>query len=46
VKGDVRESGVACANYPATPDGRYFVLRGRLWRCSDPALSDAEHERS
>lgn len=25
--------------YPATPDGRYFVVRGRLWRCSDPALS-------
>ena len=27
--------------YPVTPDGRYFVVRGRLWRCSDPAL-DAE----
>ena len=24
-----------------TPDGRYFVVRGRLWRMSDPAL-DAE----
>jgi len=23
---------------PVTPDGRYFVVRGRLWRCSDPAL--------
>lgn len=22
-----------------TPDGRYFVVRGRLWRCSDPSLS-------
>jgi hypothetical protein len=21
-----------------TPDGRYFVVRGRLWRCSNPAL--------
>ncbi len=21
-----------------TPDGRYFVVRGRLWRISDPAL--------
>ena len=21
-----------------TPDGRYFVVRGRLWRCADPAL--------
>ena len=27
--------------YPTTPDGRYFVVRGRLWRCSDPGL-DAE----
>jgi len=24
--------------YPVTPDGRYFVVRGRLWRCSDPSL--------
>ena len=23
---------------PITPDGRYFVVRGRLWRCSNPAL--------
>ena len=25
--------------YPVTPDGRYFVVRGRLWRTSDPKLS-------
>ncbi len=25
---------------PTTPDGRYFVVRGRLWRCSNPALTD------
>ncbi len=25
--------------YPTTPDGRYFVVRGRLWRCANPALS-------
>lgn len=24
---------------PDTPDGRYFVVRGRLWRKSNPALS-------
>lgn len=24
--------------YPTTPDGRYFVVRGRLWRASNPAL--------
>ena len=23
----------------ATPDGRYFVVRGRLWRCSNPNLA-------
>ena len=26
--------------YPTTPDGRYFVVRGRLWRCSDPSLDE------
>lgn len=31
--------------YPVTPDGRYFVVRGRLWRCSNPALSDEERDR-
>ena len=25
--------------YPVTPDGRYFIIRGRLWRTSDPALA-------
>ena len=24
--------------YPVTPDGRYFVVRGRLWRMENPAL--------
>ena len=28
--------------HPVTPDGRYFVVRGRLWRCSDPRLAPAE----
>ncbi len=27
--------------YPVTPDGRYFVVRGRLWRMSDPSLDPA-----
>ena len=26
--------------YPVTPDGRYFVVKGRLWRCSDPSLPE------
>lgn len=24
--------------YPHTPDGRYFVVNGRLWRTSNPGL--------
>ena len=28
-----------------TPDGRYIVVRGRLWRASNPALNDAERDR-
>ncbi|WP_312798173.1 hypothetical protein [Tianweitania sp.] len=28
--------------YPVTPDGRYFVVRGRLWRTSKPDLGEAE----
>lgn len=31
---------------PVTPDGRYLVVRGRLWRRSDPRLSTADRERS
>lgn len=28
-----------------TPDGRYIVVRGRLWRRSDPALSENDRAR-
>ena len=31
-------AGVPREAYPVTPDGRYFVVRGRLWRCTNPAL--------
>ena len=27
-------------DYPTTPDGRYFVAKGRLWRKTNPALDD------
>lgn len=27
-----------------TPDGRYIVVRGRLWRRSDPRLSEADRQ--
>ena len=26
--------------YPTTPDGRYFAVRGRLWRLANPALPE------
>lgn len=29
------------SRYPVTPDGRYFVVRGRLWRTSNPDLPEA-----
>ena len=29
----------------ATPDGRYIVVRGRLWRTSNPHLSEEERQR-
>jgi hypothetical protein len=28
--------------YPVTPDGRYFVVRGRLWRTTNPTLPEEE----
>jgi len=28
--------------HPVTPDGRYFVVRGRLWRMANPKLDEAE----
>ena len=30
--------------YPTTPDGRYFVVRGRLWRASRPDLDPAQRQ--
>ena len=28
--------------YPVTPDRRYFVVRGRLWRRANPELPEAD----
>jgi len=28
--------------HPVTPDGRYFMVRGRLWRMTNP---DLDHEQ-
>lgn len=33
------------SSYPITPDGRYFVVRGRLWRCANPHLPEEERQR-
>jgi hypothetical protein len=30
--------------YPTTPDGRYFVVKGQLWRCTHPELPDAHRQ--
>ncbi|WP_313434716.1 hypothetical protein [Novosphingobium sp.] len=39
---DERSSPTKAAHHPVTPDGRYFVVRGRLWRTSDPSLDPDE----
>lgn len=31
--------------YPTTPDGRYFVVKGQLWRCSNPLLNEDVRQR-
>lgn len=31
--------------YPVTPDGRYFVVKGQLWRCSNPSLDEDVRQR-
>ncbi|MFP5077850.1 hypothetical protein ACLE20_11135 [Rhizobium sp. YIM 134829] len=31
--------------HPRTPDGRYFLVKGRLWRLSDPRLPEEERQR-
>ncbi len=41
-----RDDVVAGSEFPLrTPDGRYIVVRGRLWRATRPDLSAAERER-
>lgn len=31
--------------YPTTPDGRYFVVGGRLWRATNPDLPEDERRK-
>lgn len=38
-------SATVGGGHPVTPDGRYFVVRGRLWRLANPALPVDERAR-
>ncbi len=31
--------------YPSTPDGRYFIVAGRLWRATNPALPEERRQQ-
>jgi len=31
--------------HPVTPDGRYFVVKGQLWRYSNPSLDEEVRQR-
>ncbi|MFC7517368.1 hypothetical protein ACFQUU_20370 [Herbaspirillum sp. GCM10030257] len=33
-------TGKKSTPFPVTPDGRYFVVRGRLWRTTNPSLDE------
>jgi hypothetical protein len=35
----------AAHQHPSTPDGRYFVVAGRLWRMSNPDLAPDERQK-
>lgn len=35
----------AASHHPVTPDGRYFVVSGRLWRMSNPALAPEQRQQ-
>ena len=37
---ECRCSMAAAKTYPVTPDGRYFVVNGRLWRKTNPGLTE------
>jgi hypothetical protein len=39
------KTNVSDEKYRHTPDGRYFIVNGRLWRLSNPALPAEERER-
>lgn len=36
---------MSCRSYPTTPDGRYFIVAGRLWRSTNPAITEERRHR-
>lgn len=40
----IDRSGSGVTDPPVTPDGRYIVVRGRLWRRANPALEPVERD--
>ena len=32
-------------DFPITPDGRYFLVGGRLWRATNPAIAGPQRDR-
>jgi hypothetical protein len=42
--GRAPESDFKTSRPIVTPDGRYIIVRGRLWRATNPALSDTTRE--
>lgn len=41
----VQDRSTIAGGHPVTPDARYFVVRGRLWRMANPALAEADRQR-
>jgi hypothetical protein len=39
------DSAPTRADYTPTPDRRYYVVQGRLWRLSNPGLNEKTHQR-
>ena len=36
---------MAGIRHPVTPDGRYFVVKGKLWRLSNPGIEPGKRAR-
>lgn len=38
-------SALKARAYPSTPDGRYFIVAGRLWRATNPAVPEERRQQ-